>query len=326
MNLINLGVDIAPPTAKEIVLPYTPIPFTDLVKEFILFKDISKNSKRLYVRTLRQFNNWLLNNCYNYSEISQPHILKYKEELFLKGLSSLTVASYITSLKSFYEWAEINNYCKNITRGVRAPKRKNEFKKQPLNTNQQKDLLTFLQSAHNIKKYAIINLLLTTGIRTIELTRANVGDIVYKSGKRVLLVQGKGREVKDNFVILTDSAYKPIAEYLTTRGKVSNIEPLFISDSNNSKGERLTTRTISKIAKDVLKAIGINEKCFTAHSLRHTLAVNILKAGGGLDIAQGTLRHSNPATTQIYTATLNEELRLQKSGEELVEKYLKECN
>jgi hypothetical protein len=28
-----------------------------------------------------------------------------------------------------------------------------------------------------------------------------------------------------------------------------------------------------------------------------------------------TLRHRNPATTQIYTATLNEERRLQNSGE-----------
>jgi hypothetical protein len=35
--------------------------------------------------------------------------------------------------------------------------------------------------------------------------------------------------------------------------------------------------------------------------------------------AQFTLRHSNPATTQIYTATLNEERRLQNSGEALID-------
>ena len=83
--------------------------------------------------------------------------------------------------------------------------------------------------------------------------------------------------------------------------------------------ERLTTRTISYIAKEGLKAIGLNEKAFTAHSLRHTTAVNILRAGGSLETAQFTLRHSNPATTQIYTATLNEERRLQNSGEALID-------
>ena len=135
----------------------------------------------------------------------------------------------------------------------------------------------------------------------------------------MLLVQGKGRDERDNFVILTDKTYQPIAEYLAARDNVSSSEPLFISGSNNSKGERLTTRTISYIAKEGLKAIGLDERAFTAHSLRHTTAVNILRAGGSLETAQFTLRHSNPATTQIYTATLNEERRLQNSGEALID-------
>ena len=135
----------------------------------------------------------------------------------------------------------------------------------------------------------------------------------------MLLIQGKGRDEKDNFVLLTDKSYQPIAEYLATRGNISSSEPLFTSTSNNSNGERLTTRTINYIAKEGLKAIGLDNKSFTAHSLRHTTAVNILRAGGSLEMAQFTLRHSNPATTQIYTATLNEERRLQNSGEALID-------
>jgi len=135
----------------------------------------------------------------------------------------------------------------------------------------------------------------------------------------VLLVHGKGRDEKDNFVILTEKTYKPIEDYLNSRGKVTSSEPLFISTSNNSKGERLTTRTISYIAKEGLKAIGLDANSFTAHSLRHTTAVNILRAGGSLEMAQYTLRHTNPATTQIYTATLNEERRLKNSGEALID-------
>jgi integrase/recombinase XerD len=72
---------------------------------------------------------------------------------------------------------------------------------------------------------------------------------------------------KDNFVILTDKTYQPIEEYLSSRGKVNSSEPLFTSISNNSKGERLSTRSISYIAKEGLKAIGLDERAFTAHSL-----------------------------------------------------------
>jgi len=135
----------------------------------------------------------------------------------------------------------------------------------------------------------------------------------------VLLIQGKGRDEKDNFVILTEKAYRPIADYLAYRGAYNGSDPLFISSSNNSKGQRLTTRTISQKAKEGLRAIGLDEKAYTAHSLRHTTAVNILRAGGSLETAQFTLRHANPATTQIYTATLNEERRLQNSGEALID-------
>jgi integrase/recombinase XerC/integrase/recombinase XerD len=233
-------------------------------------------------------------------------------------MSSLSVGSYITSVRRFYEWAEANKYYPNVAKGIKTPKRKQQFKKQPLLPEQATALLSYYQDK-SLRDYAIINLLLRTGLRTIEVIRANIEDITFKGAKRVLLIHGKGRDEKDNFVILTDKAYQPIAEYLSKRENLVNTEPLFISTSNNSKGERLSTRTVSQIAKEGLKAIGLNEKSFTAHSLRHTTAVNILRAGGSLETAQFTLRHSNPATTQIYTATLNEERRLQNSGEFLID-------
>lgn len=68
-----------------------------------------------------------------------------------------------------------------------------------------------------------------------------------------------------------------------------------------------------------LKAIGLDSKHLTAHSLRHTLAVSILRAGGSLADAQGVLRHANPATTQIYTRSIDEEMRIKNAPEELIE-------
>lgn len=289
-----------------------------LVDAFISSQDVKLSSKNLYRRTLKQYFNWVDTTNYLLNEIARPQLLEYKDYLLSSGLSSLTVGSYITSVRKFYEWTEANKYYPNVAKGIKTPKRKQQFRKQALLPAQATDLLNFYQDKA-LRDYAIINLLLRTGLRTIEVIRASVEDITFKGGQRVLLVQGKGRDEKDNFVLLTDKTYKPIAEYLASRVNIKSSEPLFTSTSNNSKGERLTTRTISYIAKEGLKAIGLDEKSYTAHSLRHTTAVNILRAGGSLETAQFTLRHSNPATTQIYTATLNEERRLQNSGEALID-------
>jgi integrase/recombinase XerC/integrase/recombinase XerD len=290
----------------------------ELVDSFIASQDVKLSSKLLYRRTLKQYFNWVTKKDYSLSEIARPEILEYKDELLLSGMSSLTVGSYITSVRRFYEWTEANKYYPNVAKGIKTPKRKQQFKKQPLLPSQATELLNYYQDKA-LREYAIIGLLLRTGLRTIEVIRASVEDITYKGSQRVLLIQGKGRDEKDNFVLLTDKTYQPIAQYLATRGNIDGSEPLFTSTSNNSKGERLTTRSISYIAKEGLKAIGLDERSFTAHSLRHTTAVNILRAGGSLETAQFTLRHSNPATTQIYTATLNEERRLQNSGEALID-------
>jgi integrase/recombinase XerC/integrase/recombinase XerD len=310
-------MDIVVRQAQD-VATVNPQRIEELVDRFIASQDVKESSKLLYRRTLKQYFNWVDKKSYLLSEIARPQLLEYKEELLNSNMSSLTVGSYITSVRRFYEWTEANKFYPNVAKGIKTPKRKQQFKKQPLLPAQATALLSYYQDKA-LRDYAIVNLLLRTGLRTIEVIRANVEDITFKGSQRVLLIQGKGRDEKDNFVLLTDKTYQPIAQYLATRGNINSSEPLFTSTSNNSKGERLTTRSISYIAKEGLKAIGLDERAFTAHSLRHTTAVNILRAGGSLETAQFTLRHSNPATTQIYTATLNEERRLQNSGEALID-------
>lgn len=310
-------MEIALTNTQDVVV-VTPQRIDELVDSFINSQDVKQSSKLLYRRTLKQYFNWVSKKGYLLSEIARTELLQYKEDLLTSGMSSLTVGSYITSVRRFYEWTEANKFYPNVAKGIKTPKRKQQFKKQPLLPAQATALLDYYQSKA-LRDYAIITLLLRTGLRTVEVIRATVGDITFKGSQRVLLVQGKGRDEKDNFVLLTDKTYLPIAQYLATRKNVNSTDPLFISTSNNSKGDKLTTRTISYIAKEGLKAIGLDERSFTAHSLRHTTAVNILRAGGSLETAQFTLRHSNPATTQIYTATLNEERRLQNSGEALID-------
>ena len=293
------------------------------VQMFAISQDVKPSSRALYSRTLTTFFDWVATSGRTVATLTVADLIAYKEELLAGGKSSLTVASYINSLRRFYEWTEANKIYPNIGKGLHAPKRKQAFRKQPLTVAQVGELLNHERGTQSARDYAIVNLMVRTGLRCVEVVRANVGDVTYKGGQRVLLVQGKGRDEKDNFVILTDATYNPIREYLNTRPVVDDNAPLFASVSHNNDGGRMTTRAVSGIAKQGLKSVGLDNKVFTAHSLRHTTAVNILRAGGSLEMAQYTLRHSNPATTQIYTATLREEQRLNNGGETLLDNLYK---
>lgn len=281
------------------------------VEAFLSECDIRTNSKNVYRRGLLYFFKWVEKTGRTISKLTRADIITFKDSL-LNTHSNLSVASYLVALRRFYEWAEGNKLYPNIAKGIKSPKRKNAYLKEHLRENQITELLAHFEG--NTRDYAIVNLLLRTGLRCIEVVRANVEDITFKGGQRILRVWGKGRDEKDAFVVLTDKAYAPIRAYLDTRGTTTLKEPLFISTSNRNLKGRLTTRSISKICKEGFRAIGIDGKEYTAHSLRHTTAVLLLKNGSLADV-QSVLRHSSPATSQIYTKSIEEELRLANPSE-----------
>lgn len=306
----------AQPPQETVIAPHR---IADLINEFIASQDVKSSSKALYRRTLKQYFTWIEKKDYTLSAITRKEILEYKQELLSAGMSSLTVGSYITSVRSFYEWTEANKYYPNVAKGIKTPKRKKEFRKQPLTPDQAHKLLSYAEANLSARDYAVINLLLRTGLRTIEVVRADIKDITYREGRRVLLVHGKGWYEKDDFSPIRAKAYQPIAEYLKTRKNAAANEPLFTSISNNNKGGRLTTRTISKIAKDALRAIGIDSKAITAHSFRHTVGSVIYDETGSLERVREVLRHMSTQPSLGYVEFARQRRRLNNSALELLD-------
>ena len=299
-----------------------PLPsYNLLIDAFVSSQDVRPNSRALYKRTVKLFFNWLMANGLELKTLTRIEIIKYKEYLLEAGLSTLTIDSYLVAVRKFFEWAETNKYYPNVAKGIKGVRRKRDYRKMPLTSTQGRELLEHFAS-YTLRDYAMVNLLIRTGLRTIELIRANVGDVTFKSDTRVLLVHGKGRDEKDNFVILSKKAYEPIKEYLEARQKVNQNSPLFISVSNKNYNQRLTTRSIRRIVKEGLRAIGLDNKEFTAHSLRHSFASYLFKDGQRLEHIQGALRHTNPATTQIYLKGIEEEMRLKNNIESRIDDIL----
>ncbi len=312
---MDLATRSATELSPEVV---TPLPIDALLRAFLSSQDVKPSSRDQYQRTMRAYLAWVDRTGYSLGDITRAHLIEYKDTLLAEGKSPLTVSSYITSVKRFYEWAEAMKYYPNVARGIRAPQRKRAYRKQPLQVPQGADLLAYYQG-RALRDYAIVNLLLRTGLRTIEISRANVEDVTYKGGQRVLLVWGKGRTERDEYVVLTEKAYQPIAAYLATRPAAKPADPLFTSESNNNSGGRMTTRAISGLVKEGLKAIGLSDRAYTAHSLRHTAIVNARRAGATQEQAQMMARHASPATTQIYDEYFRMEDRLANSAEALMD-------
>jgi len=293
----------------------------DVVNYFAEAQDVKQSSRDLYRRAVLLFFDWVATTGRQAEALTAADVIQYKDGLLSAGLSALTVGGYVNALRRFYAWTEANKIYPNIAASVHAPRRKMEFKKQPLSVAKVGELLEY-ESGQSSRDRAIVNLMVRTGLRCVEVSRANVGDVTFMGcdNVRVLMVQGKGRDEKDNFVVLTAAAWQPIREYLNTRKGVKDTDPLFVSESNHTTQDgRLTTRTISTIAKKGLKGVGLDNKAFTAHSLRHTAGTNILRAGGSLEQAQMMLRHASPSTTEIYSRMALNERRFTNGGESLLD-------
>ena len=151
----------------------------------------------------------------------------------------------------------------------------------------------------------MIVLMMACGLRTIEVVRANVDDIDRKYGGDILYIQGKGHMERTNFVKLTAPVKAAIEDYLSERGDIepdaSGKKPLFCSVAHRNGGERMTTKSISRIVKDALTAAGLKRENVTAHSLRHGTAIYNLMNGGTVEETQTLLRHKSSDTTRVYT-------------------------
>lgn len=289
-----------------------------LVEDFLADQDISLSSRATYSRSLRQFSSWLYETGRaGKLDLLREDILAYRDYLAAEKMSSYTISLYLTSVRKLYQWLESKRIYPDVTRGIKGAKKPRGFRKDSLTPEQLRQALITLrgETLEDLRDYAIFNLMARTGLRDIEVSRAESRDIRQEAGQAVLWIQGKGRDSKDDFVLLTKEALEPIRQYLKARGAVQEEEPLFCSHSDRNNGQALTTRSISRIVKQALRQIGLDDKRLTAHSLRHTAITLSIKGGASLQQAQAMARHTDPKTTLIYFHNLD---RIQAGAEKCI--------
>ena len=277
----------------------------DSFLRWVNYLDAKPKTIQTYTRAIKQFYYYLQAN--GISRPEREDIIAYRESL-REDKKPATIQSYIQAVKLFFQWTEQEGIYPNIAAHVKGAKLDSSkgFKKDYLTPKQVNRLLGEIDRStlKGKRDYAILSLMVTTGLRTIEVARANLEDLRTVADFTALYIQGKGHEERTDYVKLADPIEDAIRDYLAARGKADGKDPLFISIANRNEGGRMTTRSISRIAKESLQAAGMDSDRLTAHSLRHTTATLNLLNGGSVEETQQLLRHSNINTTLIYSHAL----------------------
>ncbi len=273
----------------------------DLLSEFVKYIDRSEKTTRSYLTNLRQFYKYLHDNG-----ITQPD----REDIYgfrnyiASYCSGNTTSQYIRTVKQFFEWTELSGYYPNISRNIHTPAvHKAEHKKDAFTPEDiQKIEKSIDRSDEKGKRlFAMFQLTVAAGLRTIEINRANIGDFQEKNGRYILYIYGKGHTGADQKKYLPAAVGESIKEYLKARtDKKTEKAPLFVSTDRATHGGRIATTTISTIFKRAMQKAGYDSRRLTAHSLRHTTGTALLNMTGDLYTTQKYMRHVNPQTTEIY--------------------------
>lgn len=290
----------------------------DIFSKWLHYTDVMPKSHATYTRAIKMFVAYL-----RWNRIDAPtrdDIITYRD-LLKKEHKPSTVQLYITAVRLFFRWTAQENIYPNIADHIKGAKVDREHKKDYLTAAQVRNVLQAVDKStlHGKRDYALLTLMFTTGLRTISISRANVEDIGTYGSTAALFYQGKGHEDRADTVMLAEPVETAIREYLKARGQAAGKEPLFISLAHRNTGERMTTRSISRIIKEALIAAGYDSDRLTAHSLRHTAATLNLLNGATIEETQQLLGHSNINTTMIYSHALE---RINNHSEQRIAKAI----
>ena len=254
----------------------------------------------------------------------EDHVKAYRDSLLDTGQSPNTINSYLAAVRAFYRF--LHNYVRKALRtgkltahragelqlliegvlAVRKVRVSNGPGKLPTTVDQSRDLLASIPSKTktDLRDRGMISLLIGCGLRRIELVRAVRRDLTPQNGQLLLRIQQKGHHAKDAFVVIWSGVEKMLRPWLTESPFKQPDDPLFPSLSKRDAGSTLTPRSVSRIVRKRLDAIGLKDH--STHSLRHAFATIALSSDDvELRDVQHALGHSQVTTTERYVHQSN---------------------
>jgi integrase/recombinase XerC len=227
-------------------------------------------------------------------------IRSYLRALYLRKVKKATIARKLAAVRSFFKYLLREGRIKaNPAELVKAPSPEKHI---PVFLSVDEILavlnVEFKDDLSGARDRALMELFYSSGIRLGELAGLNIDDINFSQG--LLKIRGKGK--KERIVPVGGPALSAIQSYLKILAGISGRRgiqdgPLFV----NSRGGRLTSRSVARVVDKVVRISGISRK-ISPHALRHSFATHLMDAGADLRAIQELLGHESLSTTQKYTS------------------------
>lgn len=231
-------------------------------------------------------------------DVTRHHVIAYLLVLKQQGKAPSTLARHMASIKSFFQFLLTEKVIeKDPTGNLETPKLA-KILPHVLSLDEVERLLSQpnVNNVMGLRDKAMLELLYATGMRVSEMVNLNMEDINIELG--FLRCLGKGS--KERIVPIGSMAINALMAYLDKSRiklvKNTGVDAVFL----NHHGRRLTRQGFWKILKAYAKHAQINTD-ITPHTLRHSVATQLLENGADLRMVQELLGHADITTTQIYT-------------------------
>jgi site-specific recombinase XerD len=251
-----------------------------------------------YVGDIRHFASWLAGERReSLLGSAGEDIRAYCSELATaKGHPPATVNRRLQSIRKFYRYAlESGLVEEDPSLGIKLLPQPRSQLPRGLNRSEIRRLLDAVrQGPPSLVKrnYAILQLMLQTGIRVGELTRLQLSDVSLSEDQGGLGILGQGAS-GDREVPLNSSVRKAISAYLEER-PMSASDHLFLS----RKGNPLSVRSVQRLVNTYAQAAGLDN--VSTHTLRQTCGQYMLRDTGDLALVARLMGHKRLETAIKY--------------------------
>jgi len=278
-----------------------------MVWNFLEHLEVEKNLSPLTIRNYKHYLDELVKflgdegrSSAGLDDITVESVRKFRLELVRRQLKPVTQGYYVIAIRSFLRWLAKKGVSVLAAEKLDVPKGKDKSLKF-LNEKQVNRLLNqpLTSTEKGLRDRVILELLFSTGLRVSELVALNRQQIDLKS--REFGVVGKGGRARVVFISKRVVPY--LGRYLARRR--DKFKPLFVNFKkrnlvDDDESVRLSARSVQRMVKVYVRLAKLPVEA-TPHTLRHSLATDLLRSGADLRSVQEILGHKNIASTQVYT-------------------------
>jgi integrase/recombinase XerD len=289
---------------RMLVLPPPPaLPFSELLKQFLhamqVERGLSPETLRGYGERSRYFLQWLGLRCTDLSQVHVTDTDEFIEEKRQAGWSPRSVATQCQAMRTFFGYAESQEWCKvGIRRSIKSP-RVPKYEEAPRGPSwkEVRRLLRLTQGGKpsDLRAHAIFMLCAIYALRASEIIRLTLDDIDWRNETITVRRSKRGRTQQFPLQFEVGEA---LILYLQKGRPHCSCRSLFITRSTPYRPIR--SGALWSITGKRMKALNIESKCFGAHSLRHACATQLLKKGSSLRDIADFLGHRDIKSVSIY--------------------------